>query len=226
MSEQTPARLAAQDIQALFDASPFMSTLNLKVLELDYSESRLTVRMPLHPGLERRVGTKQFHGGSIASFIDVVGDFAVGEDFLLGEFGAFRVHGLRLGEEGVVGLVPFGEGLDLLGVAGVLRGEFGFVVAFGPGGVGFGRGGSLGGGVEFGREFLDLRFVLGVGGRQRSNLTLGVAELEHGVAETVAELGVDGGLRVFVGSSEEDGSEEQERESETFHGRERARTWR
>ena len=78
MSEQTPARLAAQDIQALFDASPFMSTLNLKVLELDYSESRLTVRMPLHPGLERRVGTKQFHGGAIASFIDVVGDFAVG----------------------------------------------------------------------------------------------------------------------------------------------------
>lgn len=78
MSEQAPQRLAADQIQALFDGSPFMSTLNLIVLVVDYGEAQLTVRMPLHPGLERRVGTKQFHGGAIASFIDVVGDFAVG----------------------------------------------------------------------------------------------------------------------------------------------------
>ena len=78
MSDQSPRRLAAEDIQALFDASPFMSTLNLKVLALDADRSELTVRMPLHAGLERRLGTKQFHGGAIASFIDVVGDFAVG----------------------------------------------------------------------------------------------------------------------------------------------------
>src|SRR5688572_2234829 len=78
MSEQAPQRLAADQIQALFDASPFMSTLKLEVLEVDYSETRLSVRLPLHPGLERRAGSKQFHGGPIASFIDVVGDFAVG----------------------------------------------------------------------------------------------------------------------------------------------------
>jgi uncharacterized protein (TIGR00369 family) len=77
MSEQT-TRLSASDIQALFDASPFMSTLDLTVLALDADKSQLTVRMPLHARLERRVGTKQFHGGAIASFIDVVGDFAVG----------------------------------------------------------------------------------------------------------------------------------------------------
>lgn len=34
--------------------------------------------MPLRPELERGVGTKQFHGGPIAAFIDTVGDFAIG----------------------------------------------------------------------------------------------------------------------------------------------------
>lgn len=34
--------------------------------------------MPLAPALERRAGTKQFHGGPIASFIDTIGDFAIG----------------------------------------------------------------------------------------------------------------------------------------------------
>jgi len=28
--------------------------------------------------IERRAGTRQFHGGPIAAFIDIVGDFAVG----------------------------------------------------------------------------------------------------------------------------------------------------
>ncbi len=78
MSGQTSERLGAEQIQALFDASPFMSTLNLTVLAVDHGRTELSVRMPLHAGLERRRGTKQFHGGAIASFIDVVGDFAVG----------------------------------------------------------------------------------------------------------------------------------------------------
>ncbi len=78
MSDEAPERLTADQIQAFFDASPFMSTLKLKVLAVDYGAGQLSVRMPLHGGLERRVGTKQFHGGPIASFIDVVGDFAVG----------------------------------------------------------------------------------------------------------------------------------------------------
>lgn len=80
MATSTPAQpvLAAADIQALFDTSPFMSTLRLEVLAVDHAKSELRVRMPLHAGLERRLGTKQFHGGPIASFIDVVGDFAVG----------------------------------------------------------------------------------------------------------------------------------------------------
>ena len=48
------------------------------MIDVDYAETKLSVRMPLSPGLERRKGTKQFHGGPIASFIDTVGDFAIG----------------------------------------------------------------------------------------------------------------------------------------------------
>src|SRR5262245_62404892 len=34
--------------------------------------------MPMRPEFERRPGTGQFHGGPLAAFIDIVGDFAVG----------------------------------------------------------------------------------------------------------------------------------------------------
>ena len=34
--------------------------------------------MEMRPELERRPGTRQFHGGPIAAFIDIVGDFAIG----------------------------------------------------------------------------------------------------------------------------------------------------
>ena len=78
MSNETPERLTAEDIEAMFDGSPFISGLGLRVQSLDYDASELTVTMPLNPSLERRAGTKQFHGGPIASFIDTVGDYAIG----------------------------------------------------------------------------------------------------------------------------------------------------
>lgn len=48
------------------------------VEELVYDTGKLTVTMPLIPSMERRSGTKQFHGGPVAAFIDVIGDFAIG----------------------------------------------------------------------------------------------------------------------------------------------------
>ena len=83
---ETPKRLNVDEIQARFDNSPFISTLGLTVLSLDHEESELTVQMPMNPGLERIAGTKQFHGGPIASFVDTVGDFAIGM-LLGGEIG-------------------------------------------------------------------------------------------------------------------------------------------
>lgn len=73
-----PQRLSREDVQRAFDASPFNAFLGMQVVDLDYDKSELTVTMPLNPALERRVGTQQFHGGPIASFIDSVGDYAIG----------------------------------------------------------------------------------------------------------------------------------------------------
>lgn len=78
MTENTPQRLDAAQLAAVFAASPFMSTFKLEVLAMDYEKSELSLRMPLQAALERRSGTKQFHGGAIASFIDIAGDFALG----------------------------------------------------------------------------------------------------------------------------------------------------
>ena len=71
-------RLTLEQIQVNFDKSPSISSLGLQVLSLDYEAAEITVRMPLNPSLERVAGTKQFHGGPIASFADTVGDYAIG----------------------------------------------------------------------------------------------------------------------------------------------------
>lgn len=77
MSEtREPMTLA--DIQAAFDRSPAIATLGLEALSADLDEARIRVRMALKPEMERRAGTGQFHGGPIASFIDTVGDYAIG----------------------------------------------------------------------------------------------------------------------------------------------------
>jgi uncharacterized protein (TIGR00369 family) len=83
VSEAVPDRLpesklTVEQIQATLDASPFISFLGLRVVSLDYGTGSLTVTMPMRAELERRAGTRQFHGGPIAAFIDIVGDFAVG----------------------------------------------------------------------------------------------------------------------------------------------------
>ncbi len=76
--EAAVKKLEVADIQATFDRSPFIGFLGLKVTGLDHATSTFSARMPLRPELERRPGTKQFHGGPVASFIDTVGDYAIG----------------------------------------------------------------------------------------------------------------------------------------------------
>ncbi len=78
MSEPSAERLSVEEVQAIFDASPFLGFLQLRAVALDHAAGTLTVTMPMRPELERRLGTAQFHGGPIAAFIDIVGDFAVG----------------------------------------------------------------------------------------------------------------------------------------------------
>jgi uncharacterized protein (TIGR00369 family) len=78
VSEPAAERLSVEQVQAIFDASPFLGFLQLRAVALDHDAGTLTVTMPMRPELERRLGTAQFHGGPIAAFIDIVGDFAVG----------------------------------------------------------------------------------------------------------------------------------------------------
>ena len=56
----------------------FIGWLGLEVVSLDHERQEITVRMAMRPELERRPGTRQFHGGPIAAFIDITGDFAIG----------------------------------------------------------------------------------------------------------------------------------------------------
>ncbi|UPJ54124.1 PaaI family thioesterase [Bradyrhizobium sp. 200] len=62
----------------MLDASPFNLFLGLTVVTADPVKQEITMRSPMRPEFERRPGSKQWHGGVIASVIDTVGDFAVG----------------------------------------------------------------------------------------------------------------------------------------------------
>jgi uncharacterized protein (TIGR00369 family) len=71
--------LTQDELAAIFARSPMMKLMNLEILDMSVEQSRLAVRMPIRPEFERgAVGSSQFHGGAIAAFIDVVGDFALG----------------------------------------------------------------------------------------------------------------------------------------------------
>jgi uncharacterized protein (TIGR00369 family) len=78
MSDVPQTKLDAAGVQAILDASPFIASLGLKVVSVHHAKGEISVQMPLKPEFERRRGTRQFHGGPIAAFIDVVGDYAIG----------------------------------------------------------------------------------------------------------------------------------------------------
>jgi uncharacterized protein (TIGR00369 family) len=70
--------LTVAQIQQMLDVSPFNLFLGLIVVTADASRQEVTMRSPMRPEFERRPGSKQWHGGVIASIIDTAGDFAVG----------------------------------------------------------------------------------------------------------------------------------------------------
>jgi uncharacterized protein (TIGR00369 family) len=78
VSKQDVAALSAADIQKMLDVSPFNVFLGLIVVSADPVKQEVTMRSPMRPEFERRPGSKQWHGGVIASLIDTAGDFAVG----------------------------------------------------------------------------------------------------------------------------------------------------
>jgi len=69
--------LTPSQIEAMLQASPFISFLGLTVTSLDAAKQEIVMRSPMRPEFEREPGTKQWHGGPIASIIDTVGDYAL-----------------------------------------------------------------------------------------------------------------------------------------------------
>jgi len=65
------------ELQAHLDGSPFIRFLGLTVESVNSTDHVIAMKMLMRPELERIPGTAQFHGGPIASLIDIAGDFAV-----------------------------------------------------------------------------------------------------------------------------------------------------
>ena len=64
-------------IEAMLKQSPFISFLGLTVTAVDADKQEIVMRSPMRPEFEREPGTKQWHGGPIASIIDTVADYAL-----------------------------------------------------------------------------------------------------------------------------------------------------
>lgn len=71
------ARMTDSEIEEILGGSPFHRLLGLKLISTDDQNETLEIEMPFNAGIERAPGTGQYHGGVIASLIDIAGDFAL-----------------------------------------------------------------------------------------------------------------------------------------------------
>jgi uncharacterized protein (TIGR00369 family) len=69
--------MTPSSLQRRLDDSPFSRFLGLKLIDMDMAGHSVTIAMPMRAELERLANTGQFHGGAIASLIDIAGDFAL-----------------------------------------------------------------------------------------------------------------------------------------------------
>jgi uncharacterized protein (TIGR00369 family) len=64
-------------LERLLRDSPFQEALKLKLDAFDHEAQTVTLRAVYGEHVERQPGTGQYHGGVIASLIDIAGDFAL-----------------------------------------------------------------------------------------------------------------------------------------------------
>jgi uncharacterized protein (TIGR00369 family) len=69
--------LEAAELHRLIRQGPMADFLGIVVVESDCEAGLLVLRMPFRPEISRG-GRNQFHGGALATLIDLAGDFAVG----------------------------------------------------------------------------------------------------------------------------------------------------
>src|SRR5262249_3762072 len=71
------SEITLERMQAMLDGSPFIHLLKMRAVSFDREKQKIVIDMRIAPDFERHPGTGQFHGGVIASLIDVAGDFAL-----------------------------------------------------------------------------------------------------------------------------------------------------
>ena len=70
-------KLSHVDVAGMLTQSPFHQLLGLQLLSTDGDTQTLEIEMPFVEAVERIPGGGQYHGGVIASLIDITGDFAL-----------------------------------------------------------------------------------------------------------------------------------------------------
>ncbi len=69
--------LTIERLQEIAVSSPMIHFLGIRIVAAHAEDGSVSMTMPMRPELERLPDSGQFHGGAIASFIDVAGDFAI-----------------------------------------------------------------------------------------------------------------------------------------------------
>jgi uncharacterized protein (TIGR00369 family) len=64
-------------LTALLKESPFQQLFDLSCTRLERKTGEVEITMLYTPSVERSSGTRQYHGGAIASLIDIAGDYAL-----------------------------------------------------------------------------------------------------------------------------------------------------
>ncbi len=71
------AVITREQIESILADSPFQQLLGLQLESFDPAAKTVAIRSTFGPNVERAPGTGQYHGGVIASLIDIAGDFAL-----------------------------------------------------------------------------------------------------------------------------------------------------
>lgn len=72
-----PEPLTIERLQRYLDNSPFIAFMRMRAKAVEPEKETVVLELPMRSEFERGRGTGQYHGGVIATFIDVAGDFAV-----------------------------------------------------------------------------------------------------------------------------------------------------
>jgi uncharacterized protein (TIGR00369 family) len=73
----TSPPITRETIERYLRDSPFQQLLGLRLETFNTEQQTVEIRCVYGPNVERAPGTGQYHGGVIASLIDITGDFAL-----------------------------------------------------------------------------------------------------------------------------------------------------